>query len=142
MEKGVKFLTYAGYHLIKCFYASVGLHRATRKYTEYSLDYVKVDNAKGDSLSLLDIIPDQTAEAEIENAVEREYWSQVGIILNKALSGLSVPQRETAINCYGKGLSYSEYARQRGVTRATTQQSGERALKALRANPILAYFIN
>jgi len=115
IEKCVKFLTYAGYHLIKCFYTSVGLHRATRKYAEYSLDYIIVDNAKGGNLSLLDILPDQTAEAEIENAIEREYLSQVGEILNKALNCLSAPQRETAINCYGKGLSYSEYARQEAL---------------------------
>lgn len=50
-DKGVKFLTYANYHFIKCFYAAVGLHRATRKYSEVSFDYAVNDN--GETVTLL-----------------------------------------------------------------------------------------
>lgn len=137
-DKGVKFLTYANYHFTKCFYTAVGLHRATRKYSEVSFDFTIAVNDKGEALSLLDTMADDTAEAEFDNIAEYDYWSKVTPILQQALSLLGESQKETAIACFGQGLSYSEFARQRGTGRAATRQAGIRALANLRANTELA----
>ena len=133
-EKGYKLLTYARFHFIKRFYAALGLHRATRKYTEVSFDVVAKINANGDYISLLDILADETAETEFENIAEQDYLSKVTPILQAVLNDLSNTQRETALTCFGRGLSYAEYARQKGVSKATTSKAAKRALNNLRAN--------
>lgn len=138
-DKGVKFLTYAGYHLMKRFSSALKMNRAEgRRPTPMSLDETMAVNDNGEAVNLLNILPDQTAEEELEEVIERVYMDNANTILQRALDCLPVAQRETAINCFGYGLSYAEYGRQRNANRATTRQSGERALKNLRANPELA----
>jgi len=138
-DKGVKFLTYAGYHIIKCFYSAAKLNRAAGKHSAISLDApTNFDGNDGD-LTILNILDATSANDEIDNIINREYMRVVLPILNEVLQALSVTQRDTVINCLGFGMSYSEYARYRGVTRATVQHSCDRALKNLRLSPVMAH---
>lgn len=135
-DKGVKFLTYAAYHLMSRFYSAVKLNRAEGKRpTPVSLDEPTLTNDNGEAVSLMNAIPDQTAQKELDEVIERVYMNEIGATLQRVLDCLPPIQRETAVNCFCYGLSYAEYGRQRGVNRVTIRQSAERALRNLRANP-------
>lgn len=134
-DRGAGFLTYADFHIKKSFHAAARFHRgATRNYSETSLEF----EHGGETYSLLDTLADETAESGFENVLDREYLSKAAPVLEKALGRLTECQRETALACIGGGLPYAEYAKRMGLTRATAQQAGHRALKNLRANPELA----
>lgn len=138
-DKGVKFLTYAAYHLMSRFYSAVKLNRAEGKRpAPISLEETVSINENGEVLSLMNIIPDRAAKKELDEVIERVYMNEIGAALQRALDCLPPIQRETAVNCFCYGLSYAEYGRQRGVNRVTIRQSAERALKNLRANPEIA----
>ena len=140
-DKGVKFLTYAGYHLKSRFYDAAKMHSTgwQKRQEPVSLDHDFLSSDGDEALSLLDLIADPAAEKEIDEIAERDYMTRAGAALNEALDRLPHAQRGVAVNCLGGGLSYAEYARQKGVNRASARQAGERALKALRASSVMMY---
>ena len=132
-EKGVKFLSYAGFYLIKSFNLAVKLHsKALKKYIKISLDTTSAYNENGEELYFSDLLADPNAEAEFDDVLERDFVSQYMPSLRYALKNLSDVQRETVTACHGHDMYYTEYARQRGVKPPTVRQTSQRALNNMR----------
>ena len=98
-NKGVKFLTYAGYHLMSRFYDTAKMHSSgwNKRQEPISLDSAIFVNDSGEDICLMDNLTDSNAEAEIDEAVNRDYMDNVRPILYNVLDRLPVVQRETAI---------------------------------------------
>lgn len=133
-EKGFKFLTYATYHLRKRFYSSLKLDRAEGKRPNpISLDKTLYTDDNGNNVTLLHTLADQ--RAEIDKLIDRIYIRDISKSLKEALNELPIRQRQVAINCFCRGLSYSEYGRNCGVTSISVRQAWQRALRRLKKNP-------
>jgi RNA polymerase sigma factor (sigma-70 family) len=135
VEHGAKFLTYADYHIKNQFYVAAKLRKdKMSSHTETSLEDTIAKSKDGKDVKLEDYLIDTSAEDEIYGFIELDYQGELRKAINKTLRCLLENQRDTAFACFGRGLSYSEYAQQKGVSRQSVHESGKRTLAKLRAN--------
>lgn len=134
-DKGVKFLTYANYHLLKQFNRAIKIERIDRP-APISLDTV-ITNFENGEANLLNILPDLAAQKKLDDVINQIYLDEIRPMIKKALDTLTPLQKDVAINCLCGGMSYTEFGRIRGANRVTIRQAAKRALKHLRAIPEL-----
>lgn len=131
-EYGVKFLTYAEYHLKNAFFSAAKLKNTGYRYREVKLEDLKAVNADGDTREYT--LPDLRAADEIGEFIQQEQQGEIEVALSAALGCISVPHRNAVYHCVGRNLTYAEYARQNGVSRQRAHQLVKRGLEILRSN--------
>ena len=73
-----------------------------------SLDAAVYEDDNGAGVSLLDSIPDPTAEADLDNIIETDYKTRLHDDLMAAMSDLPNEQRQLIDCLYFRNLSYKE----------------------------------
>ena len=86
-----------------------------------------------------DMLYDRESEEEIDAVVDAEYNRQLQIAFSEAFIVLTQAQHEAIQRCYYDGLTYREYARERGVVNVGNSLISP-AFKKLRRNEELAVF--
>lgn len=107
---------------------------ASGKCSTVSLDStLKID----DSLTMYDIIPDENIDLE-KDITESFFMSEVGKDLQRALDGLTEPEKRIICQRYNEGLSNSDIAILNGYRDANgASYALQKALHNLRRAPIL-----
>lgn len=136
--RGVLFLTYAGYQLKKAFFraAKMNYHnwQGNTVYQATSLDEPLTETG-GTLAAVLESPEDVEAEA-----VDRVFTEHLSRDLDTAIADLPQPWAETIEAIYYIGMRPADLARRLGVARATVGAKHRRALRNLRAHPLLAAY--
>ena len=135
-----KFTTYLSYHLKTQFRVLTKMRNSgwenNTVYQARSLDEVIYSNS--DTL-LIDRLSDISSEASIDTVIENEYTKQLNSAISSAMRSLTPAQYEAISRVYFDGLTYAEYARERGVSNVGSSLI-YRAFKKLRRDENLAAF--
>jgi len=108
-----QFTTYLSKHLKNIFFKAAEM-RSTgwqNKPDSVSLDAAIYEDDNGAGVSLLDSIPDPTAEADLDNIIETDYKTRLHDDLIAAMSDLPDEQRRLIDCLYFRNLSYKEAGR-------------------------------
>ena len=129
------YLTILGYHLKSQFcecakMRSTGWQNNTT-YQAQSLD----DTLYGDSeITLLDTLPDERAENEIDQIAERDYQEHLHTAFTDARKELTPAQDRAIIGLYYNGLSYRALAKRLNIEAPSVNNSRAGAFVKFRRN--------
>lgn len=128
-DKPFRFVSYLSYHVRNEAAALLGFRTAKRRIKAVSLNAPLDED--GDT-ELADLIPDETAEAALDDVIEREYRRELRAVLNDCLKGLPPEQGETIRARFFARLPLEEIARYHGMNVAWARKQEDRALRSLR----------
>lgn len=133
-EKNVKFLTYAGYHLQTQFLKTAKM-RSTGWQNDTTICSISLDEENEDTETcLLDYLSDDSAEAEIETIIEKDYIEHLRSDLDEAMNALTDHQTNLVKKRYYENIRPVEIAKELKVQRASLTKPFNKALEVLREN--------
>lgn len=132
-ESGYKFITYLGYHIKNAFNGLAGLRTEAQRNNPLN-NYTSLDDeiSGTDDVTLSDIIPDENAERDFEQAERRVYNQGLSISLDRALSLLPEACETLVRERYYSGKTLSQIADECGVTLQAIRQREQKAFHLLR----------
>ena len=137
-EKGVTFLTYAGYHIKHRFFSATKMNYSgwqNNKIRACSQSLDAQAYADNEELSIGDTIADdEDLEASI---VDKLYLESAGQDLRKAIAELNEGWQEVIYTIYYQETRPVDIARVKGVARTVVSRKHRRALETLRENEAL-----
>lgn len=131
-ERSFQFTTYLSFHTKNRFNFLLGRRGAVRVLNNAdSLDRPVSD--EDESLSLDDMLADDSAEQAFEDIEQRDYLRALHEALTTALTVLPEPERRVIIARYYAGKNGAEIARSEGIPYEQERKLEASALKQLRA---------
>ena len=135
-DKGVLFLTYAGYNIKRAFFRAAKMdYRNWQSNTAYQA--VSIDEPLTETGGTLAATLESPENVESE-VIDRVFTETLAKDLGAAIANLSQPWAETINAIYFTGIRPVDLARRAGITRTTVSRKHRRALKALSRHPALA----
>lgn len=128
-QSGYRFTTFLSHHLKNEFQSLAGMR--TRVPLNYSKS-IDEEVPGADDLSLSDMLPDETAERDFEQAEHRVYNQGLSVSLDRALSLLPEACETLVRERYYSGKTLSQIAEECGVTLQAIRQREQKAFHLLR----------
>ena len=131
-EKGVTFLTYAGYHIKHRFFSATKMN-----YHNWQNNAVRQASSieepiSEDGFTIADTLASpEDLEASV---VDKVYLESASRDLHKAIADLKEGWQEVLFAIYFQGIRQADLARSLGVARPVVTRKHRRALETLRAN--------
>lgn len=128
-QSGYRFTTFLSHHLKNEFQSLAGMR--TRVPLNYSKS-IDEEVPGADDLYLSDMLPDETAERDFEQAEHRVYNQGLSVSLDRALSLLPEACETLVRERYYSGKTLSQIAEECGVTLQAIRQREQKAFHLLR----------
>lgn len=128
-DKPFRFVSYLSYHVRNEAAALLGFRTAKRRVEAVSLDAPLGEDS---DTELADLIPDETAEAALDDVIEREYRRELRAVLDDCLKELPPEQGGTIRARFFARLPLDEIGRRHGEDAAWARKQEDRALRSLR----------
>lgn len=141
-EKGVTFLTYAGYHLKHAFFSVTKMNYTgwQKNMARQALSLDAPAYTDNEEISIADTF---SSGEDVETLVlDKVYNEKLGRDLNSAIGELNPAWQEAIYAIYFYGLRPVELARRQGVARSVVGRKKKRALETLRENLLIQAYAN
>ena len=133
-----KFTSYLDYHIKNAVHGILGIRNAD-KLNKKPLDNCtsldkEIETTDG-IIALANIIPDETAEQEFENALDSIQDEQTREVLSKALERLDKPLRDVIVLYYFEEMTLEAISNKESVSSERIRQRKAKAIRKLRYMP-------
>lgn len=134
-EKGVTFLTYAGYHIKHRFFSATKMNYYNWQNNAVRQALSIEEPISEDGFTIADAL---TSSEDLEGSVvNKVYLENAGRDLHKAIAKLRAGWQEVLTAIYFQGIRQADLARSLGVARPVVARKHRRAIETLRANEAL-----
>lgn len=133
-ESGYKFITYLSYHIKNAFNGLAGLRTEAQRNNPLNYYASLDDEIQGtDDVILSDVIPDENAERDFEEADKRIFNEKLRDDLDRALSLIPETCERVIRGKYYQNKTLTELAAESGVTPQAIRQQEGKAIRLLRS---------